>query len=280
MILVLTPRAPRGSVRGMRRRVHEILSDLRPGDAVARLVNLVLLSLIAANVVASVVETDAEIAARAPRFFHWFETISVAIFTVEYVLRLWSAPRRWREAARPMSVVDLVAIAPFYLDLLLPGTFDFRFLRALRLMRLFRLLRITKLADAFAALARVIQAKRPALAVSLAVVVVAMLLAAGAMYVVEHRHPGTQFTSIPRAMWWSIVTITTVGYGDMTPVTGLGQVIAGFTAFLGICALALPVGIISSGYIDEVNRKPANVAECPHCKRRIDPVGGVHGSAN
>jgi voltage-gated potassium channel len=269
VILVLTPRAPRGSVRVMRRRVHEILSDLRPGDGVARFVNLALLSLIAANVVASVVETDAEIAARAPRFFHWFEIVSVAIFTVEYVLRLWSAQRRLREATRPMSVVDLVAIAPFYLDLLLPGTFDFRFLRALRLMRLFRLLRITKLADAFAALARVIQAKRPALAVSLAVVVVAMLLAAGAMYVVEHRHPGTQFTSIPRAMWWSIVTITTVGYGDMTPVTGLGQVIAGFTAFLGICALALPVGIISSGYIDEVNRKPATAAECPHCKRQI-----------
>jgi voltage-gated potassium channel len=260
----------------MRRRVHEILSDLRPGDAVARFVNLLLLSLIAANVVASVVETEVEIAARAPRFFRWFEIVSVAIFTVEYVLRLWSSPRGWlRQALRPMSLVDLAAIAPFYLDLLLPGTLDFRFLRALRLMRLFRLLRVNRLADAFAALARVIQAKRPALVVSLAVVVVAMLVAAGAMYVVEHRHPGTQFTSIPRAMWWSIVTITTVGYGDMTPVTGLGQVIAGFTAFLGICALALPVGIISSGYLDEVNRKAAvataAAAECPHCKQRIAP---------
>jgi voltage-gated potassium channel len=265
----------------MRRRVYEILTGPRSNDLVGRVISFLLLVLIAANVTASVLETDAEIRALAPGFFRWFEIISVAVFTVEYVLRLWSCTAdpefahpirgRLKQAGRPMALVDLVAIAPSYLELALPGTLDFRFLRALRLMRLFRLLRIGSLGDSFAMLVRVVQGKRGALVVSLAVVVVAMVLAAGAMYVVEHKHASSQFTSIPRAMWWAIITITTVGYGDMTPATPLGQAIAGFVAFLGICALALPVGIISSGYLDEVNRRHEReivdrlVHSCPHC---------------
>jgi voltage-gated potassium channel len=262
---------------GMRRRVYEVLTNPSREDRLGRVVNFALLLLIAANVTASVIETDAEIRRSAPGFFHSFETISVIIFTIEYVLRLWSCtadPRfarpfagRLRQLTRPMALVDLAAIAPFYGELLLPGTLDLRFLRVLRLLRVFRLLRVGPLAEAFARLTRVIQAKRVELGVSMTIVAVAMLLAAGAMYAIEHSLPNTQFTSIPRAMWWSIVTITTIGYGDMTPQSPLGQFVAGVVAFLGICSIALPVGIISSGYLDELTRDKQHptTSACPHC---------------
>jgi voltage-gated potassium channel len=173
-----------------------------------------------------------------------------------------------------MSLVDLAAIGPFYLELFLLGTLDLRFLRALRLLRLFRLLRFGHLSGALAMLTRVVQAKRAELGVALAVVGVVVLVAAGAIYTVEHGEPNTTFTSIPRAMWWSVVTITTVGYGDMTPMTAIGRVIGGVVAFIGICALALPVGILSTGFFDELNRvKPASspaIRACPHCGGIVD----------
>jgi voltage-gated potassium channel len=260
---------------GMRRRVYEVLTNPARGDRVGRMINFSLLLLIAANVAASVIETDAQIRQSAPVFFRWFETISVGVFTVEYLLRLWSCTAnpifantiggRLRYAVRPMALIDLAAIAPFYAELLLPGTLDLRFLRILRVLRVFRLLRVGPLNDAFARLIRVIQAKRVELGVSMALVAVAMLLAAGAMYSIEHSLPNTQFTSIPRAMWWSIVTVTTIGYGDMTPQSPLGQFVAGIVAFVGICSIALPVGIISSGYLDELNRSK-NVAPSPTCR--------------
>lgn len=264
----------------MRRRVYEILTNPRPGDVLGRLVSFALLMLIAANVTASVIETDLELAQRAPRFFYWFELVSVAVFTVEYVLRLWSCtvdPRlegalrgRLRMATRPMSLVDIVAIAPFYVELLLPGTLDLRFLRSLRLLRLFRFLRVARIADAFGTVTRVLQGKRVELGVSLAIVVVAMLVSAGAIYIAERNEPGSLFTSIPRSMWWSIETITTIGYGDMIPTTPVGKLIGGIVGFVGICAVALPVGILSSGFVEEVNRKkrgpaPVDAHVCPRC---------------
>ncbi len=248
------------------RRIYEILgNNPRPGDVLARAISICLLVLIATNVLASVLESEDAIFLLAPRFFFWFEWISVGVFTVEYLLRLWSCvvdPRyagpirgRLRLLLSPMALVDLMAIAPFFLELIVPNVLDLRFLRALRLLRLFRLLRIDPLADAFATVVRVLTRKRTQLFVSFAVVFVAILLSAGAIYVTERNQLDTRFTSIPHAMWWSIVTITTIGYGDMVPATAFGKFLGGLVSFVGICAVALPVGIISSGFIEEVNRK-------------------------
>lgn len=269
----------------MRRRIYEILTNPRPDDRLGRAVSIALLLLIAANVLASILETDAELANRAPALFEWFERVSVTIFSVEYLLRLWSCtadPRfagalrgRARMALTPLALVDLVAIAPSYMELLLPGVLDLRFLRVLRLLRLFRLLRYSRIAEAFATMVRVLQSKRVDLVVSLAIVIVAMLLSAGAIYLAERDDPGTQFTSIPRATWWAVETITTIGYGDMIPMTPVGKMIGGIVAFIGICAVALPVGIVSSGFIEELNRKRRQEAStdartCPHCGGALD----------
>ncbi len=260
----------------MRRRVYEILTNPRPDDYIGRAISMILLLLIAANVTANILETDAEIHASARSFFRGFEIVSVVVFTLEYLLRVWSSvedPRytgrfgRLRCALSPMALIDLASFAPFYVTLLAPSVVDLRYLRVLRLLRIFRLLRSKRVSEAFTMLARVVQSKRVEIGVTVAVVGAAMLLSAGAMYMVEHQHPGTQFTSIPRTMWWAIVTITTIGYGDMVPQTPLGQMVGGFVGFLGICALALPVGILSSGFVEEVNRKAAApVAHaCPNC---------------
>jgi voltage-gated potassium channel len=273
----------------VRRRVYEILHNPRSGDGCGRAIGLGLLLLIAANVTANIVETDAKIAAAAPEFFRIFELVSVVIFTIEYLLRLWSSvedPRfagragRLRMLLSPMALIDLAAIAPFYVTLVAPSSIDMRYLRVLRLLRIFRLLRSRRVAESFGMLTRVVQAKRVEIGVTVAVVGAAMLLSAGAMYMVERGQPDTQFTSIPRTMWWAIVTITTIGYGDMVPQTAMGQIVGGFVGFLGICALALPVGIVSSGFIEEINRKtsdaPADApiaaptaaaSPCPHCGR-------------
>ena len=271
----------------MRRRIYEILTNTRPGDVVGRIVSIALLVLIAANVTASIVETDTEVARDGQRFFHWFERVSVLIFTLEYVLRLWSCTvdsrfggsvrGRIRMALTPMALIDLVAIAPFFVEVVLPGTLDLRFLRVLRLLRLLRLMRVARIADAFATVTRVLQGKRVELAVSLAVVVVAMLMSAGAIYFAERGEPGTLFTSIPRSMWWSIETITTIGYGDMIPTTPVGKLIGGIVGFIGICAVALPVGILSSGFIDELNRKKGDRREserfCVRCGTQLEQSG-------
>ncbi len=257
-----------------------MLNFSRSDDRGGRVVSIALMVLIAANVVASVLETDADLAQGAPGFFKWFELVSVSVFTLEYLLRLWSCTTdaRFRGAIRgrirfvlsPLALIDLASILPFFVGLLLPGVIDLRFLRVLRLLRLFRLLQVGRPAEALALLVRVIQAKRVELGVTLVVVLVAMVLAAGAVFMAESSQPGTQFTSIPRSMWWSIVTITTVGYGDMAPTTPIGQIIGGLVAFVGICSLALPVGIISSGYMEELalrgkGRSVAAPETCPHC---------------
>lgn len=274
------------------RRIYEILgNNLRTGDVLGSAISISLLCLIAANVLVSIVESEPSVHLLAPRFFLWFEWISVGVFTAEYLLRLWSCvvdPRysrpirgRLRMMLSPLALVDLIAIFPFYMDLFVPHVIDLRFLRALRLLRMFRLLRIDPLAEALTTVLRVLRRKRLQLLVSFAIVVVAIFISAGAIYVVEHGEPDTRFTSIPHAMWWSVVTITTIGYGDMVPATAVGKIIGGFVSFVGICAVALPVGIVSSGFIEEVGRRSRAAAiararelkTCPHCGGDLDEHG-------
>lgn len=265
-------------------RVYDILMSARPQGRLGRAINLGLLAVIALSVTASVLETDTALAARAPRLLAWVEWVSIAVFTVEYALRLWCCvldPHfarpvlgRLRFALTPMALVDLVAIAPFYLELYWPGTIDLRFLRTLRLLRLLRLLRSERASHAFTTLTRVLQGKRPDLIISLVVVVVAMFVSAGAIYVAEHGQPGTTFTSIPQAMWWSVETITTIGYGDMVPTSATGKVIGALVGLLGICAVALPVGIVTGGFFEEIGRSKSEAqpsqASCPHCGKSLD----------
>lgn len=243
--------------------VYETICEPPPGYKVGEIVTGSIMALIACNVVVCVLETEQKIHDASPDFFYYSETISVMIFTIEYILTIWSctvdeqysgsyAMRRIKAMLRPMAIVDVLAIAPFYLNLILEnyGNIDLRFLRTLRLVRLVRLFRNGQLSEAFRILIRVLKTRRIQLGLAMSIYMLVVLMCSSIMYIIETTEEGTKFTSIPASLWWGIVTMTTIGYGDMVPTTSLGKFFASFVGYLGIFALALPVGIIGSGFTD------------------------------
>ena len=248
----------------IRKRVYEIIAEPPEGDRLGNFVTGFILVLIAVNVTIGILETIDSLNSRFPQFFYWFEFVSVMIFSVEYVLRLWSCTSqkefshpihgRVKMATRPMSIIDFLAIAPFYLQFLLPAGMDLRFIRILRLFRLFRLFRMGSLMKAVTTLKVVFGRKKEELSIAILVLLVVVLFSASLMYLAESGAPDTKFTSIPQSMWWAIVTVTTIGYGDMYPETPIGQVLGAFIGFIGVCVFALPVAILGAGFIEEVDR--------------------------
>jgi voltage-gated potassium channel len=223
-----------------------------------------------------VAETVEPIHAAARGAFSAFEVFSVGVFTAEYMLRLWScteSPRfarpvrgRLRWMVTPMAIVDLLAVLPFYLPFL--GA-DLRIIRILRLFRLFRILKLARYSRALHVIGGVIREKREELLMSCSFLLVLMLVASALMYFAEHEAQPDRFSSIPAAAWWAVVTLTTVGYGDIYPVTPLGRFIGGATAILGIAMLALPTGILGSGFIERFNKEREDPRRCPHCGKEI-----------
>jgi voltage-gated potassium channel len=284
----------------IRRRTWEILEVAAPDDRASRLVDLSIMSLIIANVVMMIIETVESIHAAAPALFTWFEVVSVTVFSAEYLLRLWSCPTdlryrapvrgRIRFALSAMAVIDLLAVLPFYLTFL---NFDLRFLRALRLFRLFRLAKLTRYLGVLQLFGRVARESREQLVTSLLFLGFLLLCSSSLMYFAEREAQPQAFGSIPAAAWWAVTTLTTVGYGDVTPVTALGRLLAAAIAILGIGLFAIPAGIISAGFVGELEeRKRArrrDVADtrsrkqqasdtgsvCPTCGRPVAPAGAT-----
>ena len=169
-----------------------------------------------------------------------------------------------------MALVDLLAVLPFYLPML---GLDFRFMRTLRLARVFRLAKLVRYNAAIRLFAQVLVRKRPELLVALFVVLVILVLASSLMYFAEHDDNPQDFSSIPAAMWWGIITLTTVGYGDVHPVTALGKTLGAVIAVLGIGMFALPTSILGAAFVEEMNKarrkSAAPVRTCPHCGEDI-----------
>lgn len=213
------------------------------------------------NVLAFVFETVKPIQQVMGIYFEWFERISVGMFTIEYILRVWCITessaypktwhQRWRYITSPMAVIDLFAFLPAYLPLLYQ---DLRIIRAFRLFRLFRLLKLWRYSSSLRMLIKVVVDKQSDLQVILFTIIVLMIVSASLMYMIENEIQSDKFSSIPHAMWWSVVTLTTVGYGDMYPQTDLGKVLGAITALLGVGLIALPSGIISAGFVQETHR--------------------------
>lgn len=254
------------------RRTWEILDSHRPQDRASRWFDAFLLLLISVNVAAVVFGTVPWIRARWGAGLDWFEAISVAIFAVEYVLRLWSAPAnprfasapagRLRYAVTPMAIVDLLAILPALLPFV--GV-DLRFARALRLMRLFRLAKLTRYLRSIRLFGEVARDKREELVLSTFVLFLLLLLSSSLMYFVENGGQPDKFSSIPATMWWAIATLTTVGYGDMYPITPTGQFFGAFVAVMGIGLFALPTAILGTGFVEAIAREKKPAIACPEC---------------
>lgn len=213
-----------------------------------------------------ILESVPELRAQHQNFFLAFEAFSVVIFTIEYLLRLWVADNRWQFVKSPMAVIDLLAILPS----LLPYVHvDLRFLRSFRLFRLLRIFKLASYSHALQLLGRVFMSRRHELAVSVLLGLFLLTMSASCVYFFENEAQPDKFTSIPHSMWWAAATLTTVGYGDVYPITVMGRLFGALTAFLGVGMFALPAGILASAFAEEMKRNPGEVQKCPHCGKEI-----------
>lgn len=264
----------------VRSRVFAILQPSEPGDVVSRVFDYVLTALIVLSAVVAVAETfDLSPAERAAASAA--ETALALLFTAEYVLRLWTADLLCPGVSRGRAIrtymtsfnglVDLAAVAPFWLASLLPVN-----LMALRMLRLFRLLRVFKLGrfyNGLAAVGRAFSAKKHELISSVLVIAVLMVVASVAMYSIESEAQPDAFSNALDAMWWAVCTLTTVGYGDIYPVTVAGRVLSTVIALLGIGIVAIPSGIVSAGFVEQahgVEQEAETKKYCPYCGRGIE----------
>ena len=247
-----------------RQRIFEILEIASGGDKTSRFVDIALIVLILLSVIAIVLESVQDINNKYHDYFYWFEVISVSIFTLEYMLRIWSCVDYPDKAKSNLSnlkirlnygfsfsaVVDLLAILPFYFVMFgIFGNADMRFLRAFRLLRIFKL---TRYSAAFDVLNIVFKENLRAFGAAFLVLIVVMLLAASGMYYFEHDAQPTKFSSILASMWWAFATLTTVGYGDVTPITGAGKAFGALITVVGVGMVALPTGILASAFSEQL----------------------------
>ncbi len=270
-------------------KVHGLLHPEIVGDKHwDKIINVFIITLIILNVAAVILETVPSLndEPHEQRFFYYFDLISVIIFTIEYILRAWSCNHeakykhsikgRIKYMLSPGALIDLLAILPFYLHTIVG--LDLRILRMLRLMRFFRLFRLTAYMKSAHLIVNIFKQRKNELLLSLVLVLFLIILSSSAIYFAEHNHPENKlkFTSIPATIWWSVVTLTTTGYGDMYPMTTLGKSLAGLIMLTGVAFFALPAGIITAGFLEEFrkNKKPRHT-KCPQCGHDID-LGDNH----
>lgn len=260
------------SIQHLKQQIYSILEGTTFTNPKTRWVNLFLLYLILLNALTLILQTVPSLKPY-DRLFEAICTISIVIFTVEYVFRLWSIttnPKyshplfgRLSYALHPLMLLDLLVLVPFYFPFFLLG--DFRVLRILRLFRLLMVFKLVRYSQSVQAIVHALKTRKVDIFLPVLVVLVILVIASSLMYFVEHDAQPNAFASIPHAMWWGVMTLTTVGYGDIYPVTPLGKLLAGIIAFLGIGVFALPTGILSSIFVEELRRHRHRGEACPHC---------------
>jgi voltage-gated potassium channel len=260
----------------IKKRIFEILEVAKEGDHASKVFDVFITSLIFLNVIAVILGTVNTIAIQHRTFLKFFEIFSIAIFTLEYFLRILSCTMlenfknpitgRLKFAFTPMALIDLIAILPFYIPKII--LLDLRFVRALRLFRVFRLFKIGRYSNALKIFHRAIKSKKEELLITLFTGGILLVIASSLIYFVESKSQPEVFSSIPAAMWWGVITLTTVGYGDVYPITVMGKIIGSFIALLGIGMFALPAGILSSAFADEIQKRKNNIV-CPNCGKSL-----------
>ena len=263
----------------LKKRIWEILEvenpEERPGK-VYDAFDVFILILIVLNVIAVILGTVKSIEKRYQSELYWFEVFSVAVFTVEYLTRLWACTSQRRYAhpvigrlrfmVQPIAIIDLLAILPFFLTFF---TMDLRFIRALRIFRIFRVAKLGRYSSTFQLFGGVFRSKKEELFVTVMVMLLLIVMSASFMYFAENEAQPDKFPDIPSTVWWAVMTLTTVGYGDVFPVTSIGKVLAMVIAILGVGMFALPTGILGAGFVEEIQKQKAGKAICPHCGKEI-----------
>jgi voltage-gated potassium channel len=266
----------------LRNQVYEVLHTEEIETKLEKVIKVSLFILIVCNIIAVVMQTVVTIENEYWYEFLIFEYVTVFVFSIEYILRIWSIVEseryknpilgRMKYALSFYAIIDVLSIIPFFTPMLVSGA-DLRMLRGLRLMRLMRILKLGEYSKSLALFGRVFKHKKNDLLVAFGVVFLILVVASSLLYFIEHETQPQAFSSIPAAMWWGVATLTTVGYGDIYPVTMLGKVCAALVALLGIGLVALPSGILVAGFSDEFNKlKTQEQQLCPNCSHAIKHI--------
>jgi voltage-gated potassium channel len=239
--------------------------------------NLALSLLIFLNTVAIILNTLPDVRSSYGHLFLDFEVFSVAIFSIEYLLRVWSCVEqpeykhpfwgRLKFIFSPWGIIDFLAIFPFYASLL---ALDLSFIRTLRLLRIVRLFRFSRYFKALRVIQAVVRDKKEELILSFSFILFLLLIISSIVFYIENPAQPGVFKSIPDSLWWGVNAMTTVGYGDMHPITPLGKLFGGILAIAGVAFFALPTGILASGFAELVREeKAAKIVTCPHCEQKF-----------
>ena len=263
-------------------RIFEIISKAENGDRASQVFDVTIMGLIVLSILSIILQSFENLATAYNAQFHALEVFTVAIFTLEYILRVWTADLQFPGTRHPrvryvlsfMAIIDLLAILPFYMPFFAA---DLRFLRMVRLLRLFRLLRVFKLGRYFDALQTIVNVMKDSatqLIISVALCLFVMLFSAIVMYTVENPVQPEQFPNVISSLWWAICTLTTVGYGDVYPVTAIGRFFAAVISLVGIGIIAIPTGIIAAGFTSAIERNSKDNDDpklyCPYCGHKLD----------
>ena len=257
----------------LKRRVFEIVDEDNKESSLGLYFNIFIVVLIFLNVVVIVLGSFNSLRENYRTGFYYFEIFSVVIFTAEYLARLWTSDLKYprKNGMRslvafifsPIALIDLFAILPIYLPLLFP--IDLRFIRILRFMRITRLLKLHRYSRSLRIIGDVLRENRADLGVTFFITFILLTVASTFMYYIEGKVQPEAFPNIVASFWWAIATLTTVGYGDVYPITDWGKIISGIIALLGIGIVALPTGILSAGFMDKIKQRREAEASKERC---------------
>ncbi|MCB9058279.1 MAG: ion transporter [Calditrichae bacterium] len=251
----------KSALSSWRLRIHEIIfeADTRMGKAF----DIILIITILLSVIAVMLDSMPEVRRNYGSILLVLEWSFTILFTIEYVLRLITVGRPLKYAGSFYGIVDLLSIIPTYFSLLFPGTQMLVVIRILRVLRIFRVLKLAQYLGEAQMIKQALKASRRKITVFLVTVVTIVIIVGSMMYLIEGEESG--FVSIPHSIYWAIVTLTTVGYGDITPITSLGRILSAIVMILGYAIIAVPTGIVTAEMTQTFTKKHVTTQACPQC---------------
>lgn len=265
----------------IKQNIYEIIRDDKAKGLLGRIFDITIIFLIVVNVIMTIAETFA-LSSSLKSIFNYIEIISVIIFTIEYILRIYTADLLYTNMSPLkakakyifsfMAIIDLLAILPFYLPFIIPV--DLRVLRMLRIIRLLRVFKVNRYTKALTSIAIVFKQKKSQLVSTIFVVLILMVITGILMFNIEHEAQPEVFSNAFSSFWWAVATFTTVGYGDIYPITVIGKILSAIMAFLGIAIVAVPTGIISAGFMEQITKDSTENDDdekkyCPYCGHHL-----------
>lgn len=248
----------------LKAKIHEIIFEADTPNG--KLFDVVLLALIIISIGATMLETVSSIRAEHGQLLIVIEWIVTVFFTIEYILRIYSSKNPWSYIFSFYGLVDVLSIFPTYFGFFNPTAKSLAVIRSLRLLRIFRVLKLGQFLNAYESLNTALKESRNKIFVFLAMVVIIVCIVGSLMYVIEGKN-GSGFDNIPVSVYWAIVTVTTVGYGDIAPITPLGQFFASMLMIIGYAIIAIPTGIVGAGIVNAQNKAGIASKHCHHCER-------------